>query len=364
MSKKDDILDLDIEDLDALDAKDELSEETGEIENPDDETCEEYDDDYDDEDDNKGKKGFNIFHIIFAAIAVLLIAGVVIMLVKWNKGTLSDYDPNADTSEFDTEANDYIQPLSSTEIDGKLHDGALTILAIGNSPFADDGDSNKLCKALAKELDATVINAAIPGSMIAQSSESLGECTADGVSLYQVAEALTTGDFNRVLGYGEAMGPEAYKSAELLRDMDMTKIDCIVIMYDLTDYLEKRYQVNDYDKDDIKTVYGSMNVSLRMLKEAFPYTRIVVMSTPACGLTSDGFYVDGDTVDLGCGKLTDYNGQVLSACVYNGVSFIDVYYGVINVDNRNEYIKDDYHINDKGAKAIAKRFASLITLSD
>jgi len=40
----------------------------------------------------------------------------------------------------------------------------------------------------------------------------------------------------------------------------------------------------------------------------------------------------------------------------NGVSFIDNYYGVINVENRDEYLVDDYHLNEKGIEAVANRF--------
>lgn len=310
------------------------------------------------------KKGGNLILLAFAVLIVAILAAIVLMISKWNKGVASDYDPNEDTSEFDVETNDYIQPLSSTDLDGKIRDGQITILTLGNSPFADNGKDNNLCKALADRTGAMVINGSIPGSMMSQQSESLGECDSDGVSLYQVADALTTGDFNRVLGYGERLGEDSYNAAKSLMDIDMTKIDCIVIMYDLNDYLNGRPTVNIYETERVTTVGGSLSASLKMFREAFPYIRIVVMSAPACGFTADGYYVDVDKIDMGGGAFSDYMGQEIASCAANGVSFVDLYYGAINIDNRDQYIYDDYHINDDGAKVIADRFASLITLAD
>ena len=46
----------------------------------------------------------------------------------------------------------------------------------------------------------------------------------------------------------------------------------------------------------------------------------------------------------------------MNVILSNGVSYIDNYYGVITVDNRDEYLVDDYHLNEKGIQAIASRF--------
>ena len=59
----------------------------------------------------------------------------------------------------------------------------------------------------------------------------------------------------------------------------------------------------------------------------------------------------------------DYLGYEANICVSNGVSLIDTYFGVINIDNRDKYLTDDYHINEEGAKAITARVYKLIGLS-
>ena len=37
-------------------------------------------------------------------------------------------------------------------------------------------------------------------------------------------------------------------------------------------------------------------------------------------------------------------------------SYIDNYYGVITVENKDEYLIHEYHLNEKGIEAVADRF--------
>ena len=43
-----------------------------------------------------------------------------------------------------------------------------------------------------------------------------------------------------------------------------------------------------------------------------------------------------------------------------GVSFIDNYYGTINEDNYKEYMRDYFHLNEKGREKVADRIADVI----
>ncbi len=106
----------------------------------------------------------NILLVIIPVIMLILVIAIVLMIVKWNKGQESDYDPDEVTTEFDTEPNDYILPLSAEQVAGKVDDGKITILTLGNSPFADDYNDNNLAKAIADIYDATVINGGMEGS--------------------------------------------------------------------------------------------------------------------------------------------------------------------------------------------------------
>lgn len=304
----------------------------------------------------------SISHFIILGIAIIIIIFAVVKVVKWNKGIKSDYDPTEDTSEFDVEPSDYIQPLSGEQLSEKQDDGVTTILTLGNSPFSDNYKNNNLAKALGDEYGANVINVGFENSYITQSQAEYSEDKPeDGVSLYQVALALSTGDFSVVSESAEKLGEDAQISAATLKSVDMTKVDAIFIMYNLEDYRDHR-PLGSEDKEDVTCIYGAIYSALEKIQEAYPYIRIVMLSQPAGGVTIDNFFVDGELHDIGEGTLADYITFETSAAASRGVSFVDIYYGAINIDVRKKYLVNDYHINDDGAKAIAKRVKTLIEL--
>lgn len=313
----------------------------------------------------KRQKSNNTIHYILAAVAAVIVIAIIIMLIRWNKGTASEYDPTEDTSEFDYEANDYIQPLSTGDVDGKIKDGQLTILTLGNSPFADGGDNNNLAKALSKAYGATVVNGGIPDTYVAQqSAEATADYLYDYLSLYQVASALVTGDYSNLDKAAASLDDNTKAAVDRIKSVDMSTVDSIIIMYDLQDYIAHRPAVDESDAYTPTSVSGAIRAAAMLLREAYPYIRIVFLSTPACGQTIDNYYVDGDVIDLGNGKLTDYMGHEIAASAATGISFVDLYYGAINLDNRDMYLYDDYHINDEGAEVIADRVRTLIRLED
>jgi len=276
-------------------------------------------------------------HIIFFAFVIIVLIACAVSLYLWNKGEVIHIDPNEDTSEFDVEPNDYIQPMTTEQLAGKVDDGKLTILTLGNSMFADDGENNLLAAAIAKAYNATVINKAVEGS-IQTRVNAVGDDSheEDLGSLYDV-------------------------TAELV-NTDISDVDMIVIAYDLSDYIDHRNIYNPYDEDDITTFCGALSASIKMIQEKYPYIRVVVLSVPACGKTIDDYYVDGALIDLGNGNLEDYIGQEVAVCATRGVSFIDLFFGVINVYNRDEYLVNDYHLNEVGEKAIADRMIKLVPM--
>ena len=310
-----------------------------------------------------GKKWMNGHTIFFAIVACLFLFAIVRLLV-WNKGQKSDYDPTQNNTEFDTEPLDYIQPLSKNQLAGKPDDGVTTMLCLGNAPFADNGEENELSSSLAKIIDGVTVNASFGDSFQSLKNASYDSSYPnDGVSLYHVTKALVTGDFSTLTSAASAISAEASKKASYLQTIDMSKIDVAVIMYDISDYIDLRPVVDPNDENNLVTYCGSLNASIKLIQEKYPYIRIVVLSTPASGKTIDDFYVDGATQDLGNGTLTDYMGHEANVAMSNGVSYIDTYFGVINVENRSELLVNDYHLNKKGSEAIAERFNNLISLN-
>ena len=54
--------------------------------------------------------------------------------------------------------------------------------------------------------------------------------------------------------------------------------------------------------------------------------------------------------------MPDYLNYEMNVILANGVSFIDNYYGVITVENKDQYLENEYHLNAAGIQAIADRF--------
>ncbi len=299
-------------------------------------------------------KGGILLQAIIISVIVILIVAIVLMVRKWNKGQESGYDPDEISTDFDTEPNDYILPLDAASVADKKSDGKLTILALGNSPFADEGKDNNLAKALSDIYDANVINCGFEGSYITcKNSEYSDDDPEDGVSLPYIADALATGNYAAVKKSAAAISENNAETADIFSHVDMTEVDCIAIMYDLEDYVDHR-PLGSESVTDMTSIYGAVRGSIEKLRDAYPYVRIVFISQAAGGKTIDDFFVDGDIHDIGNGLLSDYVTFELEATASAGASFLDIYYGAINVDVRDKYLIDDYHINDDGAKVIAK----------
>ena len=214
---------------------------------------------------------------------------------------------------------------------------------------------------MSSSVDAITHNLSFANSFLSlKNTEYSSSYPADGISLYHIVNALCSQDYTILDDAVAQYGTEELATLDALKSLDMTKIDSLVIMYDLSDYIDKRPVTDPNDENNLLTFSGSLNASISLLQETYPYIRIFVMSSPASGKTIDNFYVDGDIHDLGNGTMADYLHYQAVASISKGVSFIDHYYGTINVDNRNSYLVDDYHLNAAGIEAIVNRVSTLL----
>lgn len=297
------------------------------------------------------------FHVVFFIVIIALFIFAMIRLWIWNQGEDSGYDPNEDTSEFDVETMDHIQPMSSSRLEGHVDDGVTTLLCLGNSAFADNKTESGLAQSLAAQVDGVAYDASFANSFQSLKNETYqSDYPADGVSLYHVTRAFCTGDYSILDNAAASMGPDAVATAEMLKKLDFSTVDMLVIMYDLSDYIDHRPLYDPNNDSNLVTWSGSLNASLMMIEEAYPHIRTVILSTPACGKTIDDFYVDGDIHNLGNGTIPDYLNYQMNIILANGVSYIDNYYGVITISNRQDYLVNDYHLNEDGVRVIAERF--------
>lgn len=304
----------------------------------------------------KKKKTYN-FHLIFFIVVIALFLFAVVKFLLWNKGEDSGYDPNEITTEFDVETMDHIQPMDTSRFENVVDDGVTTLLCLGNSPFADNKGESGLAQTLARKMNGVAYDGSFANTYQTMYNKTFQNTyNPDGLSLYSVVSAICSGDYSVVETVAATVGETEVQTVEMLKNLDYQTVDMLVIMYDLSDYIDRRPLYNETDANDLVTWTGSLNASLELIENTYPHIRTVILSTPACGKTVDGYYIDGDKIDLGNGTIPDYLNFQMDVILANGVSYIDNYYGVITVENKDEYLVDDYHLNEKGIEAIADRF--------
>lgn len=308
----------------------------------------------------KKKRGINGHAIFFIVLAVIFVFMIVRLLI-WNKGKLSGYDPNEVTDEFDVELLDYVQPLDPEVLKDREDDGVTTVLALGNDPFAEDRSDTGLAALMEKETGAVIYNCAFPGSTISmKNTEFVGTYPLDGLSLYLISAALCNRNFELMEAVSQQINNTSTTEAlDTLKNVDMEKVDALVIFYDLQDYMDGRIVYDENNKVNFNTVYGALNASIKLFQENYPYIRIFVLA-PTYGTFTleDGTTIDADRDDLGNGMLTDYINWMLEVCRVDGVTFIDTYYGAVNMEN-TDCLTDGFHLNEKGRQRVAERFADV-----
>lgn len=303
-------------------------------------------------------------HIIFIAAIFIIAIVSVYRLYKWNLGTPED--PNAETvdpSQFDIEALDMIIPMDSALLEAHEDDGETTILCLGNNPFSDDRGDTGLAYQIGVKTNSTVYDCAFPDSSAAlKYSVYNPEYTKDQFNLYYVVECFRNNEFTAITSIAsDEADPRYAESTEVMKTVDMDKVDIIVIMYDSTDYNIGTPSDNPDNPYDITAFTGGLRVTLDNIKATWPYIRIFVMSpTYAQYMDEDGNLHSGSTTDLGNGTLNHYLVKEVDAAMDCGVSIIDNYFGTINEDNYQEYMKDYMRYNNAGREKLAERIADII----
>lgn len=315
----------------------------------------------------KKKRRSNETKLHYAIIGIIILFAIIaiVRLIVWNIGKDSGYDPNADSTEYETEALDYIQPLDPELLEGREDDGVTTIVCLGNEPFTDETGKDGLAELIAKKCDATVYNCAFPGSYISMKNQEYSDSyPQDGLSLYLVAASLCGNDY-ALMEYSAgklSSGKDiAYEALDTLKSIDFETVDMIVIMYDLHDYMDER-PVYDANNDiNLLTWNGALNASLQIIQQTYPHIRLVVLSPTYAQYENDeGELIDCDTMDFGNGVLPDYVLHEIDVAIFNGVSILDNYYGTINEYAADDCLTDGYHLNKEGRERIAARFAKEI----
>lgn len=302
-------------------------------------------------------------HLILILAIVLIAAFSVYRLNKWNKGITLDDTP-IDSSEFDIEVLDMIMPIDSSRLEGHEDDGVTTILCLGNNPFTDDRSETGLASLIAAKTGAVVYDCAFPDSSAACKYPQYNpEYTRDHFNFYYVVECFRNNEFTAINSIaGDEPDPRYQEAVDVMKTVDMDKVDIIVVMYDSTDYNigTPSHDPND-NLNNVTAFTGGLYVTMQNIQKTWPYIRILLMSpTYAQAMDEDGNLLNGTITDLGNGPLVHYATKEADVAMACGVSYIDNYFGTINEDNYKEYMSDYMHYNEAGREKLAQRIADVI----
>lgn len=315
--------------------------------------------------ESPAKSGIHVnLHIVLIAAIFLIAIISAYRLYKWNKGVPLDTDTSdVDTSQFDVEPLDMILPMDSSLLAGREDDGVTTILCLGNNPFTDDRSETGLASLITAKTGAVVYDCAFPNSSAACKYPVYNpEYTRDHFNLYYVTECFRNNEFTAIASIANDEPDPIYaETVEVMKTVDMDKVDVVLIMYDSTDYNQGTPSDNPDNPNDVTAFTGGLRTAINNIKNTWPYIRVFVMSpTYALYMDEDGKLHNGTTTDMGNGTLNHYVVKESDAAMDCGVSFIDNYFGTINEDNYKEYLSDHMHYNQAGREKLADRIADII----
>lgn len=308
-----------------------------------------------------------VFGILILAIIVILVSKV---LGFGRTITKEEIDAQSSPENAEIQSNDYFIPLMADD-DGTFpaDDKKTTVVCLGNSPFADDRDSeSNTCNLFAKETGVTVYNCSIPGSYMSSLNQpyQLDTNPMDAFSFYWLTTIFAADNEAMAEQALDVLGEstnEIKESVEMLQSIDFRTVDAIFVMYDGSDYLDnhKVYSSDDFTAIQSSGAYDyyidSMSAGINLIKEKFPWIRVIVMSHPyAYGVSEDGSYVSSDAKANSWGvKLSDYFNKQAEITYQLEVSFVDNLYGAIHEEIASGYLTDNLHLNEQGRKLIASR---------
>ncbi|MFI3236958.1 MAG: hypothetical protein R3Y47_02880 [Lachnospiraceae bacterium] len=304
-------------------------------------------------------KRINI-HLIFFATILLIILIAVLRIVKWNNsGTLVTTE-NEYAHLFDVETLDSYVPY--VPADDYVEDGITNIAFFGNAPFANDmGTPENLAEMIGVAADANVYNFSFADSYCAAESAVLSYDNKDILSSYWLTTIFTLENdiiVDNMYASDLTLTAEEQATLSSLQNMDFNNIDIITIMYDASDYYAVHGMYNRDDSTNITHFVGALEASISLIKEAYPHIQIIVLSpTYAYALDDDGNYIDSIITRYGEeGPLCDYI-HYQSESVYKMLcSYVDNFYGSVNVNNADDYLEDHITLNQTGKELVTARF--------
>lgn len=363
--------DFDDEDLEKIDLDTLIATDEPEIYNEEDD----YNIQDDEEDEEHAKLSKIVQIIILFAIAVILFTSI-FLLVRWQRGSAPDVTDNNGNPAYDVESADYFVPFNPSAIEGYVDDGEQNIIILGDDTILHAQGENGISDLLAEATGANVTTLALNGSTIAlQELSYTQEYAEDAYNLYYIISAICAGDMgNYDLQFSALSEIENnsvyYDYWDKLHVIDFDKTDTLIICYGYCDYLAGRpltagdvYSAQPYGHEN--GTAGSLDDCLKLLRERFPYMRIIISSPSYCFVADENGDMTGADVYFNSEKATlgDYVLNAKNAAEANHVSFVDNYFFEdFNFANYEDYLEEDGAFpNEAGRRLIVAHIMEFIS---
>ncbi|MCQ2522712.1 MAG: hypothetical protein MJ123_00110 [Lachnospiraceae bacterium] len=314
------------------------------------------------------KLGWKLHVALLLAMAAIVVL-VIVKLDAWNKRTVV-IDKNIDPTAYETESYDLSFHVDQSILDAREDDGVNKMLVIGNYGAIRPSDAGKsvLDRIKDKMPDWQIDSVCAYYSMVTCPS-----FIADGdypgghywspYSLYYIVKSMINKEYDvqewNLYENGAIEKSGADEWLANFESIDIETYDTVLIMYASADYYQNQILYNPDNDYDVCSYVGSLRSTITMLKEKYPYIRIVVSSPYLTYSTWGDERCLGTLTNFGNGTEAEYVTREYDVCTQYCVSFIDNYFNYITEKNYEEYINDK-GLNDKGVEAVSDHIVEFL----
>ena len=298
--------------------------------------------------DNR-KKRISIIAVL-GIVSLAIIAFCIYRLVDWSARSIDFNTDDVEEGEFDVELLDmYVYP-DDQEYPNHNKDDTEDIVILGNVYANNYGKDHSLVNMLKENLDANIIDLSVDTSMVSCDTPYV-QWGYDAASLYHMVLQLNSHDLHYLYEteWSELFSDKERYDAFLKRmgEVDLNKVDTIMIMYNLVDYYNLKGAIA-ISEDDVRGLRGSYEQSLTLLQKEYPHLNFIIVSPYPSVLKDDkGNLILSATTDYGLMNSSYYFENVYFVATKYCTSFIDNYSYGINESNITEYV-DNMLLTDKG----------------
>ncbi len=307
----------------------------------------------------KGKKYLTAENCIIGVIALAVTVAVICFGLRWMKqSSITDED-------IMVRARLIGDQYPAVEAEIRMLSPQPDLVILGDSIMAKERTDNTVPSYLIETTGLSVYNAAFGGSC-AQTTNREGRESyhEDSLNLYQLQEAICSGDFGVQLA---DLPNNPYQTSYFSRtvlglsNLDFTTVRYLIIEHGTNDCISGLPLSNPEDPYATDTYEGALRTSIEALQKTYPQLQIILVSPTYCRISgTDRKFTE---VDFGYGTVEDFYEKQLEIAGDYGLPVVDVLHEAgLNEDNILSLTEDGVHLNHDGRELYGTYLAQQMQL--